>query len=255
MDTPNIVALTNSRVVAVDGGTATGKSRLVEELAAVLRLKGVAVMHVSSGHLYRAVAYVGLESVVLGVPKRGKTAAEVTAAALERLRLMDAETLLRLSRERRVEMHGGAVWIDGVAASVDEQIKGPGMGTGSSVVSRLPEVRQFVNALLRRQINEFDGYVLIDGRDIGHGVVPDAPLKLLLTVSPAVAAQRSHEHTIDEIIERDEADKNRQHGPLMRPENAGETMVVMSTDDHTPESARDHVYGLMRRTFAELPEL
>jgi cytidylate kinase len=117
------------------------------------------------------------------------------------------------------------------------------------------DIRQMVSEITRRQINEFDGFALIDGRDIGHKVVPDAPLKLLLTVDPHIAAQRSHEHTIDEIIARDTRDRARPYGELRHAHDPGEGVIVLPTDSHTPESARDHVYNLMREVFPELPAL
>jgi cytidylate kinase len=250
------VQLTNTRVVAVDGGTATGKSRLVEELATLLRLKGVPVVHVSSGHLYRAVAYVALDWARTRIPgKRTKTPGEVTKAALAQVRTLEADRILELARQRQIEMHGGVVWLDGVPASVDDQLKAPGVGTGASIVSRQLPVRELVDTVIRRQVNEFDGFVLIDGRDITHTVVPDAPLKFLLTVAPEVAAQRSSEHTVEEVVARDDADRNRLFGELRHAHDPGEGVQVIVTDKHTPESIRDEVYSLMRRVFSVLPEL
>lgn len=250
------VELVNHRVVAVDGGTATGKGRLVDELSQLMRLKGVPVIHLSTGSLYRAVALAAMDAMRSKVGgRRGKTPAEVSQEALEAVRQLNPSRYVQLAQPRRIEMHGGAVWMDGVAVSVDEQLKAPSVGTGASVVSRYLPVRDFVNGIARRQINEFDGYVLVDGRDIGSHVVPDAPLKLLLVVSPEVAAERSSEHTLDEIVARDHADRNREHGPLPHPDNAAADMVVLATDDHTPESLRDHVYALMRKTFPELPKV
>lgn len=247
--------LTNTRVVAVDGGTATGKGRLVEELAMLLRLKGVPVLHLSTGSLYRALAVAALEYERPKVRSRAdKTEAEITAEALELVRQLSGERLVELAQERRIEFHGGVVWMDGTPLT-DDQLKGLGAGTGASIVSPALPVRHYMTMAARRQINEFDGYLLVDGRDIGHEVVPDAPLKLLLTVAPHIAAQRSREHTQAEIEARDKADQTRVHGMLKTADDPGEGVLVMPTDDHTPESARDHVYGLMRQAFPALPEL
>lgn len=248
------IELKNTRVVAVDGGTATGKGRLIEELAGLLRSKGVPVIHLSTGSIYRAVAYAAIDAaseLVLG--RADLTPAQLAKKALGFVKDMPAEKLLELARARKIEMHIGEVWLDGAAANVDEQLKGPGVGTGASLVGDILEVRQFVNEVTRRQINEFDGFALIDGRDIGHTVVPDAPLKLLMTVAPEVAAQRSREHTLEEIVARDTRDRNRPFGELRHADNPGKGVIVLPTDEHTPESVRDHVYGLMRQTFPELP--
>jgi cytidylate kinase len=228
--------------VAVDGGTATGKGRLVEELAKLLRMKGVPVIHLSTGSLFRAVAVAAMDYA------RRKPVEET----LERVRAYDGPKLVDLAVARRVEMHNGEVWMDG-AVMTEEQLKTPGVGMGASIVGVHPEVRRFLDNQTRRQINEFDGFLLIDGRDITYTVVPDAPLKLLLTVAPHIAAARSREHTQAEIEARNQADQTRQHGALRTPEDPGAGVIVLPTDEHTPESVRDHVYGLMRAVWPELP--
>ena len=250
------IELKNLRVVAVDGGTATGKGRLIDELAQLLRLKGIPVIHASTGSIYRAVAFVAIEEAAeMVVGRAAMTQREINHIALELVREMQSEKLLELAKARHVEMHGGRVWIDGAVAAVDEQLKGPAVGTGASIVGLRPEVRNWVSGIVRRQINEFNGFALIDGRDITHVVVPDSPLKLLLTVSPDVAATRSKEHTLEEIVARDTRDRERRHGALRHPENPGDGVIVMATDEHTPESLRDHVYALMQQAFSELPAL
>ncbi|MDF2461246.1 MAG: Cytidylate kinase [Candidatus Saccharibacteria bacterium] len=250
------VELTNRHIVAIDGGTATGKGRLIEELSQLMRLKGLPVLHISTGSLYRAVGYAGLQYTrSLVKSKSRKEPAEVTAEALKRLRSVPVDRLLDLATKRRIEMHGGQVWMDGQLASMEEQLKAAGVGMAASIVSVPVPVRRFVNDITRRQINEFDGYVVIDGRDVTNGVTPDAPLKLLLTVAPHIAAQRSKEHTVEEIIERDRADRDKPVGALRHPDDPGEGVIVLPTDEHTPESVRDHVYALMQKTFPELPEI
>jgi cytidylate kinase len=74
-------------------------------------------------------------------------------------------------------------------------------------------------------------------------------------VAPEVAATRSREHTIDEIIARDERDRAKPFGELRHPHDPGEGVIVLPTDAHTPESVRDHVYELMREVWPELPAL
>ena len=94
----------------------------------------------------------------------------------------------------------------------------------------------------------------MDGRDTTHVIVPDAGLKLLLTVAPEVAAERSREHTREEIIARDDADRAHKHGALRHPDDPGDGVLVLPTDDHTPESVRDHVYKMMHKVWPELPK-
>lgn len=140
----------------------------------------------------------------------------------------------------------------GLRQGVEEQLKSRGVGTVIPHVASFAEVREFVNVTTRRQINEFDGFLLVDGRDIGHVVVPDAPLKLFLTVSPEIGARRSIEHTAAEIMARDAADRAHKHGALLAVDQLALDVHVVATDDHTPEMTRDHVYRLMCRVWPEL---
>jgi cytidylate kinase len=250
------VALSNRRVVAVDGGTATGKGRLIEELSQLLRLKGVPVVHLSTGSLYRGVTRAGLDEAARRVVgRRALSESELVKRAVLIAREMGPAELMELSKARQVEMHGGVVWLDGAPADVDVHLKGPGIGNAISSVAAHVEVREFVTLLARRQVNEFDGFILMDGRDTTHVIVPDAGLKLLLTVAPEIAAERSQEHTVDEIVARDVADRAHRHGALRHPDSPGDGVIVLPTDDHTPESVRDHVYGLMQKVWPELPPL
>ena len=248
------VELTNRRVVAIDGGTATGKGRLVDELSRLLRSKGVPAIHLSTGSVYRGVTYVALHKARVRLTgKRGTDEGEIVKRMVAAVKQMTEAELAGLAHNHQVELHGGLTWIDGGPADIDIQLKAPGVGLAIPYVAGFPEVREFVNQVTRRQINEFDGFVLLDGRDTTHVVVPDAPLKLMLLVAPEIAAKRSVEHTVDEIIARDEADRRHKHGALRHPDDPGENVLVVPTDSHTPESVRDLVYGLMQKTFGNLP--
>ena len=247
------IELTNERVVAIDGGTATGKGRLIEELSRLLRSKGVSVIHVSTGHIYRAVALACVEKASAKVAgKRDKTPFEIAAEALKLVREWTPEQILACAQARDIAMHGGVVWMDN-SPTTEEMLKGPSMGMGSSFVSEPRIVRDYANVVARLQANEFDGFVLMDGRDTTHTILPDAKLKILLTVAPTVAAQRSLENTIEEIIARDLNDRSKPYGMLKHPDDPGDGVIVMPTDAHSPESARDHVYELMKKIFPGLP--
>ncbi len=95
---------------------------------------------------------------------------------------------------------------------------------------------------------------MVEGRDIGYHVLPEARLRLLLTVSPQIAAQRSVEHTVEQIIARDRRDQAHAHGALKTVADAHLYTAIVPTDGHTPESVRDLVYGQMRQAFPGLPD-
>lgn len=244
------VSLVNNRVVAIDGGTGTGKSRLGEELAQHLRRKGVPALFISTGYLYRAVTWVVLQEALGKV--RGPKAQKVDAA-VKLVRAMDEMVMVHAAQRHQIAMHIGQVYIDEAAAVVEDQLKAPGVGLAIPHVAGFLAIRELVNAATRRQVNEFDGWVIVEGRDIGHTVLPEAPLRLLLVVSPEVAAKRSFEHTVEQIKARDASDRAHLHGALKHPEDAAGYTHVFSTDDHSPESVRDFVYGLMQAKFTYLP--
>jgi cytidylate kinase len=175
------VALTNRRVVAIDGGTATGKGRLVDELSRLLRSKGVPAIHLSTGSVYRGVTYAALQQARTRLTgKRGASETDIVRQMVAAVKKMPASQLAALAQKHQIELHGGLTWIDGGPADIDTQLKSPGVGLAIPYVAGFSEVREFVNRVTRRQINEFDGFVLLDGRDTTHVVVPDAPLKLML---------------------------------------------------------------------------
>lgn len=187
-------------VVAIDGPAASGKSSTA---AAVARQLGF--LHVDSGALYRGLTLVALEA--------GNTA--------------DPDVILEQARVRGLdfgpEHDRAAVMLDGRDA--DNRIRTPEVTASVSPVSALPPLRDWVNARLRALAAQGRPLV-IDGRDIGTVVFPDAAVKVFLTATPQVRAQRrllQQELVADpemvraeaaRIAERDRADAERPVAPL-----------------------------------------
>lgn len=172
--------MTDHIAIAIDGPAASGKSSTAKGVARALGYR-----HVDSGALYRAVtaarARRGGDSKSWTEDSVLEAAREVTLAPVE---------------------HGFIPLIDGDAA--DSEMRGE-MVTGSvSLVARMPRVRQWVNAQVRRTAESND--VVVDGRDIGSVVFPDAQLKVFLVAEAEERArrrlkERAHrEPTADEII-------------------------------------------------------
>jgi cytidylate kinase len=215
------------RVVAVDGPAGAGKSSASRGLA---RRLGFA--HVDTGAMYRAVGLLAAE--------RGIALDDAAAlgALVERLqfRLGDAGKLLL---------------VDG--RDVSEAIRRPEMGELASRVSAVAVVRQRLVAV-QRALGGAAGLVM-EGRDIGTVVFPDAPVKFYLTADPATrAARRAAElrargEQVDEaalareLAERDRRDAGRAHSPL----RAADDAVVLDTTS----LALDAVVDLMERLARE----
>jgi len=177
----------NAPVIAIDGPSASGKGTVASLVAAALGFH-----YLESGALYRLVALAGGES-----PAR-------TATALQ------------------AEFKDGRIFLSG--HDVTEAIREESTGIRASEIARVPEVRE---ALLsrQRQFRRAPGLVA-DGRDMGSVVFPDAVLKVFLTASAAVRAERRYKQLIDkgnhanlaalsrDLEERDERDAKRSVAPL-----------------------------------------
>ena len=201
----------NGGVVAIDGPSASGKSSTARAVAEAL---GFA--HLDSGSLYRGVTLVGLRELVRqGNP--GKDPAQDLAP----------ETLLRAAEDRGLMLQpdgaGFAAYLEG--EPVDDALRGAEVTARVSAVSAIPVVREWINARLRAMVRAGQN-VVVDGRDIGTVVFPDADLKIFLTASPEARAGRRisqrgaavHREGLDAEAEalaaRDHADSTRAVAPL-----------------------------------------
>ena len=216
------------RVVAIDGPAASGKSSTA---AAVARRLGF--LHVDSGALYRGLTRVAMD--------RGAPFAP--AAILEEAG----------RRGLGYQIEGGAAttWLDGAPA--ESRIRGEDVTTAVSEVSAMPAIRDWVNERLRALATP-DRVLVLDGRDIGTAVFPDAAVKVYLVAAPAVRAERRlrqrgeaveaarlREET-DRIAARDAADSARAVAPLRPADDA----VRIDTSGLSFESQVDRIVALVR---------
>jgi cytidylate kinase len=205
-------------IVAIDGPAGAGKSTVARQLADRLGFTLV-----DTGALYRAVALAAQRASVAwdDEPKVVEVARRVEAARSLEL-VPDAEKGVRVMLEGQ---------------DVSDAIRTADMGMGASRVSAIGGVRAALLDL-QRQAGEKGGVVL-EGRDIGTVVFPDAEVKFFLTASPDVRAKRRYEElvlrgqtvdyaaTLAEVKARDENDTNRPIAPLRR---AADAVLVDSSD-------------------------
>lgn len=196
-------------VIAIDGPAGSGKSTVGKRLAAVLGLE-----YLDTGAMYRGVTFAAL--------RRG-------------IDPVDAEVVARLAEQVELELPGdGTLIVDGVDATIE--IRGPEVTRAVSIVAANSAVRK---ELVRRQREwaEARGGGVLEGRDIGSVVFPDAKLKVYLTASPEVRAERRSKEVTDldyatvaaDIARRDAADQGRDDSPLAEAEGA--LVVDTSTRD------------------------
>lgn len=204
-------------IIAIDGPAASGKGTLGKRLAAFYGLE-----HLDTGLLYRAVARLMLDK---SRPLEDEGAAQAAAVALN-------------------------------LAYIDEsRLRGREMGDAASIVSAYPSVRQALLEQQRLFAANASGAVL-DGRDIGTVVCPDAPVKLFVTASPEERARRRHSELVQrgesvsyadvlaDIIRRDERDMTRSSAPLRPADDAH----VVDTSTLDAQAAFEAARAIVDRT-------
>ena len=182
--------MNGSVVVAIDGPAGSGKSTLSRALAARLGLE-----RLDTGAMYRSVAWAVLQR---GVDTEDRDAVAGLAGALA------------------IEV-GDRVVADGT--DITEAIRGPEVSAAVSAVAANPAVRAVMVERQRQWVTTRGGGV-VEGRDIGSVVLPDADLKLYLTATPEVRAARRAEEGAEAIARRDRLDSTRAASPLEIPDGA-----------------------------------
>ncbi|VAW22028.1 Cytidylate kinase [hydrothermal vent metagenome] len=209
-------------IIAIDGYSSCGKSTVAKSLA---RKLGYA--YIDSGAMYRSVTLFALRNnwIVDGKPDREK--------------IINGLGQISITFRFNKETGENTTFLNG--ENVEEQIRGLDVSNNVSPVSAIKEVRQAM-VKLQRQIGEKKGIVM-DGRDIGTVVFPYAELKIFMTASPEIRAQRRYDELVakgkqvsmEEIIaninERDYIDQNRKESPLRQAEDA----VVLDNSNFTLE--------------------
>lgn len=215
-------------VVAIDGPSGVGKSTVAKGLA-----RQLGYSYIDTGALYRSAAWLADES---GVDWQ------------------DGAGVAQLLIDREFEFDSdGAVLVDGRA--LGNLIRTPHMSRGASAVAKHAEVRE-VLVRIQRQLGSM-GAVVLEGRDIGTVVFPDAEVKFFLTASERVRAERRFgelqakgEHVSVEEVERDqarrdEADMTRAVSPLKKARDA----VEISTEGLGPEEVVLVMMNIVKSKF------
>jgi len=182
------------QIIAIDGPAGSGKSTVARAVSV-----RVGIPYLDTGAMYRSVAFAALRS---GVDPD------------------DAELVANLAREMVLIMRpDGTVIVDGADATIE--IRGPEVTRAVSSVAANPVVRNEMRSRQREWAREHGGGVM-EGRDIGTVVFPDARLKVYLDASPEIRAARrskevadlSYESVASDLARRDALDQGRAHDPL-----------------------------------------
>ena len=217
---------TRPLVIAIDGPAGAGKSTVGRALAARLGLG-----YLDTGAMYRAMTFAALRR---GVPE-GDLAEIAAMAADVDLAVVD-----------------DVVIVDGIDATT--AIRGREVTDAVSQIAANPVVRAVLVAQQRAWVDARGGGV-VEGRDIGSVVFPDAALKLFVTASPRIRAERRVREIVGEvdeversIIQGDRFDSDRAHSPLTEAADA----ITVDTTGMTIDEVVDHILGLLA-THQEAP--
>ena len=209
----------DGRVVAIDGPAGSGKSTVAKALAARLDMP-----YLDTGAMYRAVAFAALRR---GVDPE------------------DAGTVARIAERMELEVADGNVTVDGVDASIE--IRGAEVTRAVSAVAANPGVRKELVRRQREWVAERGGSAVVEGRDIGTVVFPDAAVKAYLTANLEVRAGRRHkevaeleyEAVVADMARRDTIDEGREADPLLCAPDA----VRIDTTDRSVDDIVDELEG------------
>ena len=222
----------NKIIVAIDGYSSCGKSTIAKALA-----KHAGYTYVDTGAMYRAI---GLYTL-----RHGLTAEKDIVAALPQIEI----GFIRVDDVQHVTLND---------EDVESFIRTLEVGNRASEISQIKEVRAFLVAQQQR-MGEAKGIVM-DGRDIGTVVFPDAELKLFLTARPEVRAQRRYDELVAkggtpryadvlaDVNDRDYRDTHRAESPLRQAEDA----VVVDNSHMTPDEQMKVIIALFEKKLAQL---
>lgn len=218
----------NTINIAIDGPAGAGKSSVSKKIAQTLSF-----VYIDTGALYRAIGIYALRK------NANTTSAEEITPLLSEIKL----TLEHKNNSQRVILNG---------EDVTDEIRTPPASMAASNVSAIPKVREFLLDIQRDIAKSHN--VIMDGRDIGTVILPNAQIKIFLTATPEERARRRFEemhlkgHCVDfnallkEIKERDYNDSNRAIAPLKPAEDA----IIVDNTGFVFEQSVDKLLDIIR---------
>ena len=220
-------------LIALDGPVSAGKSSLADEVA-----RRLGILHLDTGAMYRAI---GLAAIRQGFDPREEE--PVCRMLAQGGALVD----IRFDKGRQQTLLNGS--------PVDEDIRSQEAGSAASAVSRYPSVRKYL--VTRQQELARNMSMIVDGRDIGTVVLPDARAKIFLSASPEVRALRrykqlkhkgasvSFEEVLSELIARDKQDRERAADPLRQAKDA----VMLDTSNLDFNESVEAILAIVKEAY------
>lgn len=215
-------------IIAIDGFSSCGKSTVAKDLA-----KRLTYAYIDTGAMYRAVTLFALRQGLL------------SADGIDEAKLQEQLHEIKISFKYDGELKKNETFLNG--QSVEQEIRGLEVSNNVSAVSTLRFVRERMVELQQDMGRE--GGIVMDGRDIGTVVFPEADLKVFMTASPQIRAQRrydelvgkgqevSFEEILKNVVDRDHMDSTRKESPLRQADDA----IVLDNSHLTPDEQLDWI--------------
>ena len=225
--------------IAIDGYSSTGKSTIAKQLAKVM-----GYVYVDSGAMYRAMTLFAMNKNW------------ISEGHLDKEKLLTSLDSVSLSFELNPTIGYAEIFLNGV--NVEDQIRTIQVSNLVSKIATISQVRKKM-VTIQKKIGKHKG-VVMDGRDIGTVVFPDAELKLFMTSSAEIRAQRrydeliaggqkvSFEEVFNNVVERDRIDTSRADSPLIKAEDA----IEIDNSHLTKEEQFKKVLQLSRRRLGNV---
>ena len=218
--------------IAVDGHSSTGKSTLAKQIA-----KALNYIYIDTGAMYRAVTYFALQNGL------------IDDKHFDKEQLISLLNQIDIRFKYNAELGFAEVYLNG--ENIEKYIREMQVSNFVSPIATIPEVRAKLVAQ-QQAIGKDKGGVVMDGRDIGSVVFPNAELKIFMTASPKVRAQRRYDEMIakgqkvqfddvlQNVMKRDKIDSSRSTSPLIKTEDA----IEIDNSHMTREEQFKKVLGL-----------
>ena len=211
--------------VAIDGPAGAGKSTIAKLVA-----KDFNLMYIDTGAMYRAITYL---------------------AQNKNIKPSDIEELCTLINSISMYFKDDKIIVNG--KDLSEQIRNPNISNNVSLYASIPEVRTLLVDIQKNLASKYE--VVMDGRDIGTVVMPNAPFKFFLTATTEIRADRrykelkeksqevEYKNILEEIIKRDYIDSNRKASPLRKATDA----IEINTTNYTIEEVVAKISRLIKK--------
>lgn len=212
--------------IAIDGPAGSGKSTIAKLLSKKLNFE-----YIDTGALYRAITYL--------INK-------------EHLDIEDQERITNFIKKTNFRFQNNKLLLNDDC--IENEIRENTISKSVSAVAAIPYIRDLLNSIIKKIVETSEDFIL-DGRDIGTVVLPEAELKIYLDASPNIRAKRRYLELVEkneainlddienEIIKRDFIDSNREVAPLKKADDA----ITIVTDDLNIQQVVDKIYNLLNK--------